>query len=297
MSQQFDLRHLAALDALAVERHFGRAADRLHVARPALSRTIQQLERRLGVGLVDRTTRSVRLTPAGLELAARARRLLDDADRAAVATLDVAAGRSGRLRIGFTGPSMIGTLPALLRRMRRASPELRLDVRELPTTEQLARLVAGELDVAFFLEGAPVPAEVETTAVVVERAMIGVAADHPVASADGVRLADLADETLILFPRARNPTLYDELVDLVSGGGRRAVRVEEASSRSVAAGLVAAGLGVSTFTASMAGLCGPDVRLVPQVAPERWTTVLMGWPRDRPTPLLQHLGDGSPPGR
>ncbi len=290
MTQQFELRHLAAMDALAAEGHFGRAADRLHVARPAFSRTIQQLERRLGIDLVDRTTRSVRLTPAGIDLARHARAVLDATTRAAASAVAVAAGRTGLLRIGFTGPSMIGNLPTMLRRLRTARPDLRIDLREMPTVEQLAELRSGDLDVAFFLEGSPVPEEVETTVVVVERNMIGLPSNHELASAPGARLADLSDETLILFPRQRNPSLYDELVALASDGGRRPIRVEEASSRLVAAGLVAAGVGVSTFTASMTAMCGPDVTLVPQIDPERSTTVLMGWHHARVNPLLDHLG-------
>ncbi len=289
MTQQFEFRHLAAIDALANERHFGRAADRLHVARPAFSRTIQQLERRLGLDLVDRTTRSVHLTPAGNDFAQHARRLLDAADAAAESATDVAAGRRGVLRIGFTGPTMIGTLPNLLRRLRRSEPHLRLDVRELATADQLVALADGELDVGFFLEGTPVSNELDTISVVADRSMIGVPIDHPFADRPALRLADLGDETLILFPRQRNPTLYDEVVSLASDDGRRRLRIEEASSRQVAAGLVAAGLGVSTFTASMAAMCGPDVALVPQVDPERSTTVLMGWHHARPNPLLDHV--------
>ena len=184
---------------------------------------------------------------------------------------------------------MIGTLPGLLRRLHRSAPDLRLDVRELATADQLAALEAGDLDVGFFLEGTPVSEELDTTAVLRDRSMIGVPSDHPLAGEASLRLADLADETLILFPRERNPALYDEVVALVSAHGARPTRIEEASSRQVAAGLVAAGLGVSTFTASMAPMCGPDVALIPQIDPERSTTVLMGWHHARANPLLDHL--------
>ncbi|MDJ0769773.1 MAG: LysR family transcriptional regulator [Ilumatobacter sp.] len=295
MEHQFDLRHLAALTALADELHFGRAATRLHLAQSALSRTIQQLERSLDCQLVDRTTRSVSLTPAGAELAMRARELLAATDQAARRTLDVAAGRAGRLRVGFTGPALSGPLPGLLRRFQADQPSWRLDLVELPSTEQIERLVDGELDVGFFLAGPRIPRELDHVEVTSERSCVGVAIDHPLGGRSELALRELAGERLILFPRDRNPGLYDEIVDLVTDGHTRRVEIQHASSRLIAASLVAAGLGVSTFTESMTTVCGPDVVLIPQVRPERTTTLVMGWDGRRRNPLLDAIEIGRSP--
>ena len=289
MKHQYELRQLTAFLAVAEEGHFGRAAERLRVAQPALSRTIQQLERALGCRLLDRTTRSVALTPAGVALVDRVPRLLAELDEAAGAALDIAEGRAGRLRIGVSGPAMTAALPRLLRRLQAQRPPWRIDVRELSTSEQLRRLLDRTIDVGFFLAEAQVPDAVLAVAVVRERGCIGVPADHPFAQREALRLGELAGERLILFPRERNPALYDEILALVSDGEPREIEVVEAASRRVAAGLVAAGLGVSTFTEGMRRMCGPEVVLVPQVAPERSTVVLMGWHREAPAPLAALL--------
>lgn len=288
-SHEFELRHLAAFVAVAEELHFGRAARRLHTAQPALSRTIQQLEARLGCTLLRRTTRSVALTPAGRALAERASTILAECEAAARATSDVAAGRAGRLRAAFSGATMLHTLSEVLRTFQRAQPTWRLELTELPTTDQIQALVEGRIDVGFFLAGPALPDEIEAVTVATDRACIGVPADHALASRETLRLSDVGDERLILFPRERNPVLYDEIVDHVSAGHTRSVDVEEVSSRQIAAGLVAAGIGVSTFTEAMRHLCGPDVTLIPQVDPERTTTTLMGWAHDTPNPLLDHV--------
>jgi DNA-binding transcriptional LysR family regulator len=282
---EWELRHLAALATVADTLHFGRAAARLHVAQPALSRTIQQLEKLVGVRLLERTTRSVSLTPAGAELAERATAILADCDAAAAVVDDIARGRIGRLRVAFSGASLLQALPDLLRRFSTDRPGWRVEVTELSTSQQIRRLLDRALDVGFFLAGPRLPAEIQTASVAEERACIGLPAGHPLSSRATLRFSDLRGERLILFPRHRNPTLYDEIFDLASDHGRVDVEIEEASSRQVAAGLVAAGLGVATFTEGMAAMCGPNVKLIPQ-EPTRTVTVLMGWHRESANPLV-----------
>lgn len=285
MEHQWELRHLAALAAVADTLHFGRAARRLHIAQPALSRTIQQLEKYTGTRLMERTTRSVALTPAGAEFADRAKAILAACDAATAAVEDVIAGRAGKLRIAFSGASLLQNLPDLLRRFTTQNPRWRVEITEMPTSQQIRHLVDRTLDVGFFLAGSPLPDEIESVAVAEERACIGVPTDHPLSTRKKLRLGDLRNERLILFPRHRNPSLYDQILDLASDHGRHEVEVEEASSRQVAAGLVAAGLGVATFTDGMASMCGPRVTLIPQ-DPPRSITVLMGWHQDAANPLV-----------
>lgn len=286
MKHQWQLRHLAALAAVADTLHFGRAARRLHIAQPALSRTIQQLEKYTGTRLVERTTRSVALTPAGAEFADRAKVILAACDDAAAAVEDVVAGRVGSLRIAFSGASLLQNLPDQLHRFTTENPKWRVEITEMPTSQQIRHLVDRTLDIGIFLAGPPLPEEIQTVTVAEERACVGVPADHPLSTRKKLRLADLRHERLILFPRHRNPSLYDEIVLLASDHGMHEVEIEEASSRQVAAGLVAAGLGVGTFTDGMASMCGPRVTLIPQ-DPPRPITVLMGWHHSAANPLIR----------
>jgi DNA-binding transcriptional LysR family regulator len=283
-----ELRHLATFCAVAETLHFRGAADRLHIAQPAVTRQIQQLEAALGVGLFDRDTRSVALTPAGEAFYPKAVAVLADVERGMRVAKDVATGVTGRIRIGFSGPAMVSALPKLLRGYRVEHARVRLEIEELPTTEQLTRLASGTLDVAFFLDTAT-PEAIDTVEVAREPGCVGIHLDHPLATREAVALHELADERFILFPRERNPRLYDDIVYHASLGSERPLDIVAASSRQVAAGMVAAGLGVSTFAASMQGMCGPDVRLIPRTDPPHDVVLTMGWKTGAGNPFLEQL--------
>jgi DNA-binding transcriptional LysR family regulator len=144
-----ELRQLRYLVALADERHFTRAAARLHIAQPALSQQVKRLEDEIGVALVDRTTRHVALTPAGELLVARARRALSEVDAAAAELADLAGVRTGHVVIGAMRSTGRFDLSALLAAFHARHPGIELLVREEPSEVMLQRLHADTLDVAF----------------------------------------------------------------------------------------------------------------------------------------------------
>ena len=142
-----ELRHLRYFVAVAEERHFGRAAERLHIAQPPLSQQIRRFEAELGEPLLYRTTRSVELAPAGEALLERAPEILAAVDAAVEDARRAARGEYGRLAIGFTGSSTYAMLPSLAAAMREELPGVVLDLRgELLTPAQVARLLDGTLD-------------------------------------------------------------------------------------------------------------------------------------------------------
>src|SRR5437764_6301250 len=140
---------LQALLVLSDTLHFGRAADRLHVSQPALSKRIRKLEERIGGALLVRRYRAVRLTEAGRLLVERGRELLRQSQAALALSQRAARGQAGRLRIGFGIASILGVLPDVLLRFRRAHPEVDLQLRDMSTPEQIQALAAGEIDVGF----------------------------------------------------------------------------------------------------------------------------------------------------
>src|ERR671916_196873 len=144
-----ELRQLRYLLALADERHFTRAATRLHIAQPALSQQIKRLEDEVGLALVDRTTRHVSLTPAGEVLAGRARRAVAEVDAAAAELSELSGLRTGRVVIGAMRSTGRFDLSALLGAFLEAHPHIDLVVREEPSEVMLQRLHADALDVAF----------------------------------------------------------------------------------------------------------------------------------------------------
>src|SRR3954467_5429266 len=139
----FSLARLSCFIAVAEELHFGRAAERLHMTQPPLSRQIQQLEAELGVQLIDRTTRSVTLTPAGVAFLPDARRILQLAGGASLAVKRVPAGDLGTVVVGFTAASAHAVLPRLLERTREQLPDVKLDLREMVTAVQIEGLMPG----------------------------------------------------------------------------------------------------------------------------------------------------------
>jgi DNA-binding transcriptional LysR family regulator len=143
----YTLVQLTQFVAVAEEMHFGRAAERLHMTQPPLSRQMQLLEKELGVDLFDRSSRSIRLTTAGKSFHADARRLLQQAERAALSVRKASSGKSGLLRVGFTGGSVNSGLAAVLRAARSVILDVELDLRELVTMAQLDALSNGALDI------------------------------------------------------------------------------------------------------------------------------------------------------
>jgi len=154
---KFDLRQARSFVVVAEELHFGRAANRLYVSQPALSRSIQQLEEAVGVALLERSTRRVRLTPAGDAFAAECRLALGHLGRAVNAAQNAAEGREGRLRVGYMDFAINGRLPRILKAFRAKYPRVAVDLQYMPTALQHAALLEGRIDIGLSLENLKVP--------------------------------------------------------------------------------------------------------------------------------------------
>ena len=144
-----NLSDLRAISVLAETLHFGRAAERLHVSQPALSKRVQRLEDRIGGRLLVRGYRDVRLTEAGRLLAARGRQVVLDSAEIVTLAERAARGEAGALRIGFGIASILGFLPEMLLRFRRAHPGVLLQLRDMPTPDQVQALVTRAIDIGF----------------------------------------------------------------------------------------------------------------------------------------------------
>src|SRR4051812_10792808 len=213
-----ELRHLRYFLAVMDELHFGRAADRLEMAQPPLSRAIRKLEESLGVQLLTRSSRAVAPTAAGLVFAEEARKVLAAVDQAVTAARH-AGGATAELRIGCVFHLAPEILHRYLEGLVAADPDITTQVTHIASLEQVRRLRAGELDVAIFLEAGDQPDIAIEPLFPGERLAAFVATSHPLAAAEAITPADVADESLILFPRAVNPALFDWTRALVEGAG------------------------------------------------------------------------------
>jgi DNA-binding transcriptional LysR family regulator len=222
-----ELRHLRYFLAVSEELHFGRAAQRLHIAQPPLSQAIRKLEQQLGVSLLRRTSRVVTKTDAGRVFADEARNVLAAFDRA-LAEARKAGGVGTKLRIGCALNLAIERLLRFLTALHEIGPALEAHVSHLVASEQVQRLRRGDLDLGIFfhaedyddLELRPL-FEGEHLAAYVPR-------DHALAAKEVLEPADLAGETLITFPREPNPPLHDHLLTSFGEAGYRFKSVEEA---------------------------------------------------------------------
>ncbi len=245
-----ELRHLRYFVAVAEECHFGRAAERLHIAQPPLSQQIKQLEAELGVQLLTRSTRRVDLTPAGEQYLARARSILANVDAAREEAELIRDGRMGKVTIGFTGSATYELLPQLSRMLRSELPELEMDLRgELLTPSQVAGLVNGSLDIGFLRPPVHAP-EVEVHPLRREPLVVALPESHPLAGRAHVILSDLADEPFITYPSHHRSVVHDAVLDACQAAGFTP-RATEVAETSTLVSFVAAGLGVALVPESV----------------------------------------------
>ncbi|MBT2515647.1 LysR family transcriptional regulator [Arthrobacter sp. ISL-30] len=208
----FTFDQLAGFIAVAEELHFGRAAERLNMTQPPLSRQIQRLEKIVGAELLERDNRKVQLTHAGQAFLEEARRLMALADRAPVTARRIASGRSGLLRIGFTAASGLSILGPLLEEISGILPDVDIDLQELVTGEQISGLLTGELDLG--LARPPFNDEVfDSHLLYSESMMLAVPENHPLTELNReVRAEDFKDEPLIMHSPTQARYFYDLVV-------------------------------------------------------------------------------------
>ena len=202
----FDFSQLRCFATVAEELHFGRAAARLNMTQPPLSRQIQVLERVLDVQLLDRTSRSVRLTAAGRSFLPEAQRILRLAETATHVTRQVAAGRAGVLKLGFTAASAYDFLPRLVIAARAELPEVALSLREMVTKDQVEELLAGRIDAALVRPPVTHP-DLASVRALAEPMLVAVPADNPLAERAALSLADLDREAFITYAAERGALL------------------------------------------------------------------------------------------
>src|SRR5258706_12118441 len=248
-----DLRQLRHFVAVAERLHFGRAAAALHMSQPPLSRSIRDLEARVGATLLARTRRRVELTPEGARFLEEARRLLAQLEHAVLEVGHMAAG-GGRLRLGFVSLADYGVLPSLLKAYKAARPGVALALREMLSPDQAAALATGELDFGLLLP--PVAgAELEHIVVQRERFLAALPSRHRLARARGrIAMRELANEAFVMAPREIAPGLHDIVSALAAHAGFAPRVAQEAIQMQTVVSLVSSGLGVAVVPASVANL-------------------------------------------
>ncbi|MCF5140223.1 LysR family transcriptional regulator [Pseudomonas sp. PA-6-1D] len=257
-----ELRQLKAFVAIAEEGYITRAAERLGMQQPPLTRLLQSLETQLGVVLMERLPRGVRPTTAGLALLDEARDILARAEGVADVVRRAARGERGRLAIGFTSSAALHPfVPSVLRRFREAFVGVSVVLEEAGTGELLDALVQEKLDAAFIRSPLSGTQQLQDEPILVEPMLLALPTDHPLALDAGgpLPLAALADEAFVLYRRRVGLGLYDAILVACREAGFSPQVVQEAPRMTATLSLVAAGLGVSIVPASMQRLRGDGI--------------------------------------
>lgn len=286
-----ELRHLRYFVAVAEERHFGRAAARLHIAQPPLSQQIRRLEAEFGEPLLYRTTRSVELSPAGEVLLQRAREILASVDVAVEDAHGASRGEYGRLAIGFTGSSTYAMLPALAAALRQELPQVRLDLRgELLTPAQVTRLIDGTLDLGLLRP--PVHERDLSTEILHAEPLVAVLPDtHPLAQADTVPIEQLKDEPFVTYPSHFRSVLHNAVEDACAVHGFKPRAAHEVAETATLVSFVAAGLGVSLVPASVCNMTVRGAVYRPLARDTTEVQLAAAWRTDDQRPVLTRALD------
>jgi DNA-binding transcriptional LysR family regulator len=254
-----DLRQLNYFVAVAETRHLGRAAEKLHLSQPPLTRQIQQLEAELGVQLFKRTPRGMELTQAGEELLRDAQSIRSLVAQAAERAQRAGRGQAGRLDVGVYGSSIFGLVPRVLSAFHAAHPDVELVLHHAQTPEQLPALRQGRVALVFE-RMLPQELDVEVELVAREPLLLGLCETHPLAACDSVDVAALRDETMLI---GTSPSVAAMTLQLCRAHGFEPRLAPPASDIVTATLLAAAGLGVTFVPGSMTSVLFPGVTYRP----------------------------------
>ncbi|HEX6012495.1 MAG TPA: LysR substrate-binding domain-containing protein [Geminicoccaceae bacterium] len=283
----YELSQLRCFVAVAEDLHFGHAAARLHMTQPPLSRQVQLLEHALDVRLLERNSRSVRLTPAGRAFLPEARRILRLADEAALAAKRVARGEAGSVTIGFTAGASYDFVPRLVSLALAELPDVDLILKEMVSRDQLEALSSNRIDIG--LVRLPVDRRgLELVCVAREPLLIGLPSSHPLATGRDPTIRDIDRQPFIMYSPGEGRYFYDLLASVFRSADVMPNYVQYISQTHTILALVSAGLGLALVPESARNLRFDGVVLRPiHLGPKTYSELFLVWRRNNENPALR----------
>lgn len=281
-----EFRHLRYFMALAEEGNFGRAAKRVHISQPPLTRQIRQLEEEFGARLFERTPKGVELTEAGRLFREEAVKILALAQLTGEKTRMAARGELGRLDVGIFGSAVLDVIPRLILEFRRRYPAVEVHLHNMTRPEQIQALQEGRLTVGFVRLFPDAPAMAVET-VLKERLMVAINRDNELSRHREIALRAFADQPLILFPSSPRPSLGDHIVALCNREGFTPRVVQEVEDVVTSIALVSSGFGICVVPECATSLRLPRVVYRPLKGSDQIIELACAYRPDDRSPILQ----------
>lgn len=300
----FEFSQLRCFVAVAEELHFGRAASRVFMTQPPLSRQIQLLERAVGVQLLERTSRNVRLTAAGKAFYLDAASMLRLADQAAVTARRTGSGEAGQVVIGYTAVAGYMLIPNLIAAAQRLLPDIDIVLKEMVSPEQLDALTSESIDLAFMrpTSGEQV-FQAQYHLLLKEPLVLALPADHPLAKKARIRIGDMAQQALIMYAPDKGKYFYDKINELFTASSVNPRYIQHIGQTHTIMALVRASIGMAIVPASAQHLMFENVVFRPLWRNDVFAEIYLAWRANHRNPALdlirqfaiEHLVDGDMP--
>lgn len=284
------LRHFWYFLAVAEERHFGKAAKRLGMSQPPLSQQIQILEQSLGVKLFERSRHGARLTKEGSDIHASVERFMEHAQRLQLAVIDARHGRNEGVTIGAINSALFDIMPRLMRTAKQRYPALSVSLSEMKTFDALTAVQNGEIDIALARFDDHV-GSLEIRPLVSDHLVVVLPIDHPLTKRDRVKLADLADQSLVLFPRRSSPSFFDQITSACRDIGFSPHVLYEVSSVVSQIAYVGCGVAIGMVPSRSMRFGGGDVVFRPLVETIEVVTIAAAWDPARRKDVVPEIVD------
>lgn len=283
-----NLKRLEYFLAVAEELHFGRAAERLDMAQPPLSRQIMQLEEELGATLFDRGRSQIRLTQAGEALLRHARDMIALMENAQLEVRRIDQGAKGKLRIGFVGSATHGVLPNLIKSFRKSYPDVYLSLSAMNNAELRRTLIRREIDIAVARPGLN-DSEIRTVPLHEEPLALAVSDTTEIDTARPVHLADIKDMPFVLYPERPRPSFADAVLAVCEMEGFKPATRVLCMDYQTAISLVSVGEGVSIVPKSVGNSGHQGVRFLPLANPAATTRLSINYRADNREKHIQRF--------
>ncbi|CAM1352297.1 LysR family transcriptional regulator [Tenacibaculum insulae] len=288
MSYQIEFRHFKYFLAVADELHFRKAAERLFISQPGLSRQIKQMEEDLGIQLFIRHNRKVALTPAGLHLKTELTRVLKDIDTVLNDAKLLQEGKQGQLNFGYVGSAMLEIIPNLLLEFKKKHPNVQFGLKEMDNEKQIAHLLSQKIDIGFVrLNRAPRNLIIKP--ILKEPFCLVLPKNHPINSSNFKDLYQLKNESFILFDPSYSPSYYEKVMQIFDDSNFTPIVSHNTIHAASIYKLVENNFGLSIVPKSLQQGYNMDVKFIELHQIPQRTTLSVIWNKNNRNPILKSL--------